>query len=371
MRPIRIIARGTAVLILATLAGCSASGQTAPPSSPGSIATPAGSAIGASPTGRAPTSPSPNASVGDAAGSIVYLGPVDGGAGIRIVGTDGTGDHWLFPDVKIPKDGWQAHADWSPDGTRLAFASDDPADPPGAEITRDLWVGDADGANARRVFDCVSPCLEAEEPAWSSDGRMLAFVTWGPQPASLAVLDLATGTISLILTVDHDPDAFRRPRWSQDGHRIVLEHQTWTGGEDDQIADSVIGIVDLDSASPRFTPITEPAMWATYPDWHPTEDRIVFSTRPWSELGDGPSNLYTIRPDGSGMTALTDFVSGQSRTVQPHWTPNGKQIIFTKVEGTGFGNPTMAVIDADGTGLRSATGDAWLFGTHPRLRPTP
>ena len=59
------------------------------------------------PTGRAPTSPSPNASVGDAAGSIVYLGPVDGGSGIRIVGTDGTGDHWLFPDVKIPKDGWR------------------------------------------------------------------------------------------------------------------------------------------------------------------------------------------------------------------------------------------------------------------------
>ena len=238
-------------------------------------------------------------------------------------------------------------------------------------------MGDADGANARRVFDCVSPCLEAEEPAWSSDGRMLAFVTWGPQPASLAVLDLATGTISLILTVDHDPDAFRRPRWSQDGHRIVLEHQTWTGGEDDQIADSVIGIVDLDSASPQFTPITEPAMWATYPDWHPTEDRIVFSTRPWSELGDGPSNLYTIRPDGSGMTTLTGFVRARAAPSSRTWTPDGKQIVFTKVEGAGFGNPTMAVIDADGRGLRSATASGGSsaptrgFARHPEGHPAP
>ena len=348
---------------------CSGGGATAPAPTP--AATPLGTPSPSVATTAKPV-PSPT-SIAVLPGEpwIVYLGPVEGGAGIRIIGTDGTGDRWLFPDVKIPKDGWQAHADWSPDGTRLAFASDDPADPPGGDITRDLWVGDADGANARRVFDCVAPCLEAEEPAWSPDGRMLAFATWGPQPASLAVLDLATGSISLIVTVDHDADAFRRPRWSPDGHRIVLEHQTWTGGADDQIVDSVIGIVDLDAASPRFTPITEPAMWATYPDWHPTEDRIVFSTRPWSELDDGPSNLYTIRPDGSEMTALTDFAKGQSRTVQPRWTPNGKQIIFTKIEGTGFGSPTMAIIDADGTGLRSATGDAWLFGTHPRLRPTP
>ena len=371
MRPDRVIARGTALLILASLVGCSASGQTAPPSSPGSIATPAGSAIGASPTGRAPTSPSPNASVGNAAGSIVYEGPIEGGAGIRIVGTDGTGDHWLFPDVKLPKDGWQVHPDWSPDGTRLAFAADDPADPPGTEFTRDLWVGDADGANARRVFDCVAPCIEAEDPAWSPDGRTLAFVTWGPQPASLALLDVAAGSVTMILTADHGPDGYRQPRWSPDGRRIVLEHQTWTGGADDKIVDSTIGIVDLDAPSPRFTPITDPATWATYPDWHPTGDLIVFSTRPWSELHDGPSNLYTIRSDGSGLTTLTDFSKGQSRAVQPTWTSDGTGIIFTKVEGTGFGDPTMASIDADGSNLRSATGGAGLFGTHPRLRPTP
>ncbi len=159
--------------------------------------------------------------------------------------------------------------------------------------------------NARRVFDCAAPCIEAEDPAWSPDGRTLAFVTWGPQPASLALLDVATGSVTMILTVDHDPDGFRGPRWSPDGRRIVLEHQTWTGGADDQIVDTAIGIVDLDAPTPEFTPITKPDMWATYPDWHPTEDRIVFSTRPWTELPDGPSRLYTIRPDGTELTPLT------------------------------------------------------------------
>ena len=50
----------------------------------------------------------------------------------------------------------------------------------------------------------------------------------------------------------------------------MLEHQTWTGGADDQIVDSTIGIVDLDAKTPAFTPLTTPEMWATYPDWHPT-----------------------------------------------------------------------------------------------------
>jgi hypothetical protein len=31
----------------------------------------------------------------------------------------------------------------------------------------------------------------------------------------------------------------------------------------------------------------------------------------------------------------------------------------------------MAVIDADGSGLRPATSFGRLFGTHPRRRPTP
>ena len=371
MRPFRTIIGSLATIVL--VAACAS----APATTPTPVAT-TPSPVFTSPTPTASQAPLPSVAASPAVtpvptgdGSIVYQGPVEGGAGIRIVGTDGIGDHWSFPDVTIPKDGWQAHPDWSPDGTRLAFAADDPADPLGTEITRDLWVGDPDGSNARRVFDCAAPCIEAEDPAWSPDGRTLAFATWGPQPASLALLDLATGSVSIILTIEHGSDGYRGPRWSPDGRRIVLEHQTWTGGADDRLVDTTIGIVDLDAKVPEFTPLTKPETWATYPDWHPTDDRIVFSTRPWTALKDGPSNLYTILPDGSGLAALTTFGPGETRAVQPTWLPDGSGVIFTAVEGTGFGDPTMAVINADGSGLRSATTSGPMFGTHPRLRPTP
>lgn len=374
MRQVRVLAAGTTVFMLATLVGCSASAPSVTPA-------PTESPAGAAPVESAATSPSPSAipsttSVGDAAGSIVYLAQIsqDGANGIRIVGTDGTADHWLFPDVKLPKDGWQVHPDWSPDGTRIAFAADDPVVAPGAEFTRDLWVGDADGANARRVFDCVAPCFVSDDPAWSPDGRTLAFVTWGgSNPATLSLLDLEAGSVTTIVSEQGPtPNGFLWPRWSPDGRRIVLEHQTWTGGADDHIVDSVIGIVDLDAKTPAFTPLTTPEMWATYPDWHPTRDLIVFSTRPWRELDDGPSNLNTITPDGTGLAALTDFGPGETRAVQPTWLPDGSGVIFTAVEPFGAADPTMmAVIDADGSGLRPATAFGRLFGTHARLRPTP
>ncbi len=303
---------------------------------------------------------------------IAYEGPIPGGSGNRLVKPDGTGDHWATPQVKLPKDGWQVHPDWSPDGTRLAFAADDPADPPGTEFTRDLWVSDADGSNARRVFDCAAPCFVADDPAWSPDGRTLAFVTWGDSNmAAMALLDLSTGTVTTVVA-DRNPSGFLWPRWSPDGRRIVLEHQTWTAGADEHIVDSTIGVVDLDARTPAFTPLTTPEVWATYPDWHPTDDLIVFSTRPWRELDDGPSNLYTIKPDGSGLAALTTFGRDETRAVQPTWLPDGSGIIFTAVTPYGAADPTtMAVIDADGSGLRSATTSGPLFGTHPRLRPTP
>ena len=375
----------TGLVLAALLVGaCSGSSPARPsptpsPSDAAPTTSPSSTAV---PTAAAAATPSPTP-IAVLAGEpwIVYEGPIEGGAGNRAVRPDGTDDHWLTPDVPLPSEGWQVHPGWSPDGTRLAFAADDAGDPAGSGCcgkgTRDLWVADADGTGAERVLDCTDPCTQTDHPAWSPDGRTLAFTRWDLVDGRgvhgrLALFDLATRTIRTVLTVKDDRDAFAWPRWSPDGRRIVVEMQSWSDTSSNaDLTGTAIGVVNVDDATPTWNQLTGLPTWATYPDWHPSQDLIVFSTRPWGDLPDGPSNLYTIRPDGSRLTEVTQFAKGESRAVQPTWTPDGRQIIFTKVEGTGFGSPTMMTILPDGTGMTSATASGPMFGTHPRLRPTP
>jgi Tol biopolymer transport system component len=289
---------------------------------------------------------------------IAYVGPIDGGVGIRVVRRDGTGDRGLTPGVPLRADGWQVHPDWSPDGGHLAFAADSDA------VTRDLWVAAADGTGPARVFDCVLPCMEADYPSWSPDGKTLAFEAFDARGndkvnARLSILDLDSGIARTIFTVTRDGDVVRRPRWSPDGHRLVFEIQHWSnGGPSASIRTSEI---DVMAASPAGhpSPLTRPSMLATYPDWSWADGRIVFATT------GGP--IFTIASNGSHLHHVTDSMGG---TVdQPSWTPDGKRIIFTTLGANGL--VTMATIRPDGSDQEAATTSGPMFGTHPRLQPLP
>jgi len=359
------------------LAACSSSSPAPGTTRPATSAS--GTATSASPNATS-TAPGTD-TVGDSDPWIIYEGPVvvpDGTerAGNRAVRPDGSGDHWVTPGVPLPvgnKDAWQVHPDWSPNGQRLVFAAADPRQS-AATLTYDLWVSDANGGHLDRVLDCQAPCLEANYPAWSPNGRSLAFTTFdlkGQDTVNIRidVLDLATHHVRTI-TRAAGTDNVTRPRWSPDGRTLVLEVQHWSNaGPTGKLTGTAIATVSVTDHVATATVITPWSMWATYPDWHPTQNLILFSTRPWSELDTGPSNLYTAKPDGSHSTQITHFTNGSTRATQPTFTPDGSHIIFTAVEGDGFGNPTMAEIALDGSGLTSATSSGPMFGTHPRLRP--
>jgi hypothetical protein len=68
---------------------------------------------------------------------------------------------------------------------------------------------------------------------------------------------------------------------------------------------------------PTPRPLTDWTTFAAYPDWSPTEDLIVFSTYDLGQRDGGsfadpspPSDLYTMRPDGTGVTQRTHNQSG-------------------------------------------------------------
>jgi hypothetical protein len=117
------------------------------------------------------------------------------------------------------------------------------------------------------------------------------------------------------------------------------------------------------------TVITPYDDFASTPDWSRSNGLIVFSINDYSDFQDSdkPSNLFTIKPDGTALTPVTHLGPGEARASQASWTPDGR-IIFTYVTGAQDREQNPAFINMDGSGMKVLTGlhDC----VHSRMRPT-
>lgn len=285
------------------------------------------------------------------------------GEKVILIRPDGTGRH--SPTADVP--GYsQSKADWSPDGQQLAFVVND------QQGTFDLWTVKADGTDAKQVLDCVDPCVWFDDPAWSPDGRSIAYSRMtddrGVGRATLEVVDPNTGVITVVLEAEAT-NFYAGTRWSPDGNSLVVEVAQRSGESvDDDVIGVSLSIVELGSTPAQVRPLTEPELFAVTPDWSPDGAIIVYSAL--AIAGAERGDLYTIRPDGTGgrrLTILSDSGGGASF---PSFTPDGLQINFTALLEPG-GEWVMATIPADGGDPSPATSDRYRPGTHARLRPIP
>jgi Tol biopolymer transport system component len=123
------------------------------------------------------------------------------------------GDLWVMEiggaPAQLTDDPWvEVDAAWSPDGTRVAYASDR------TDGRFDLWVRDLfDGTERRLTTD------GGRGPAWSPDGTEIAYSGgFGPE-GGLRVLDVASGQARTVRSGLNEPG---RPTWAPDGRSIVV-----------------------------------------------------------------------------------------------------------------------------------------------------
>lgn len=303
---------------------------------------------------------------------IVYQQGGSDGSSILLVQPDGPEPHLLFSHAE--------HPDWSPDGKLIAVVA------ALANNISEIWTVNADGTDDKQRVSCSGPpCTSFGGPAWSPDGTQLAFFRnlkpnvprYEDSQVAIEVLDVATGATRVVAMsprADTESIQYVGPRWSPDGTQIVFAvHSYPMPPTDENIVSSSIAVVKADGSevdSPRI--LTDPTLFAAYPDWSPDGQRIVFNTYPIGSFQDTKKaqNLYTIRPDGTELTQITHFGENDTRAIEPTWTPDGSRIIFVHVmpdANDPWGTRRIAFVDADGSNLE-VTG--W-FGTHPRLRPTP
>ena len=195
-----------------------------------------------------------------------------------------------------------------------------------------LYIANADGSNVRQLDRLRG---DKQAPNWSPDGRRVAF-RWVPSdyddPTPLLVLN-ANGTTAVDLTKTTGLAGWS-PSWSPDGRRLVTAAS--------RQGDATEGLYVMNADGTRVRRITPAGREAQYAAWSPAGDRIAFTY-----VEAGGFDLFTIRPDGSGLRRLTsDGARGQNNWAM--WSPDGTKIAWGRGE-------SVWVMNADGSEQRMAT----------------
>jgi len=236
--------------------------------------------------------------------------------------------------------------------TTVGFATGGPPLPPGTQLAfvRDgqIYLVDSDGTGVVRLSDGPDDA----DPAWSPDGRRMAFATArGQPPESTAIYVMDADGANLVRRTTA-PFA-QAPSWSPDGQWIVFAAYPpdWTPGSAGSM-DIFVTRADDDGTSPIN--LTDAPGFETHPAWSPDGTRIAFVSD-WVAY-DFTADIFTMAPDGSQRTQLTNgfgFGGSLVQYYQPAWSPDGQRLaVVTCLIGfETCAASTVSVMDADGSGL--------------------
>lgn len=222
----------------------------------------------------------------------------------------------------------------------------------------EVRVADYDGYNQFVVNRSSQPIMS---PAWSPDGKRLAYVSFENKKSQLVVQDLGSGARKVVASF---PGHNGAPAFSPDGSRLAF-----ASNQDGQLNIYVMG-----SNGGQATKLTSGAGNNTEPSWTP-DGRILFTSDrggspqvySMSASGGGASLVGSggksysgqVSSDGKTMVMISgdhvikqDLITGKIDTLSstfldesPSISPNGIMIIYSSTQGLG---KVLQLVSADG-----------------------
>ena len=173
---------------------------------------------------------------------------------------------------------------------------------------------------------------DVQTPAWSPDGRKLAFVSRRDGNSEIYVMN-ADGSAQENLT--QHPASDSHPSWSPDGRKLAFVSR--------RDGNSDIYVMNADGSGLRN--VTRTSSNDLDPAWSPGGRAIAFVRKTQKKCApsprDSPCNnyetyLYVVKGDGSGLRRLTTH---RAQVFNPSWSADGKTIRYGRYR-----------VQADGTG---------------------
>ena len=290
---------------------------------------------------------------------FVHFDPLLGNPLLFTVNPDGSHEHQVLT-AGCPR--------WSPDGTRIAAACVAGLAPRSSAAI----INPDDGSY--RVLPRTDPDrLETHCPVWSPDAERLACEAEGETDPSLnGVYTIRSADGGDLTRVTSNPGGVDIPGdYAPNGKRLVfarVDHPT---------DPAALGLYVVKVGHNRLRQITPPGtlVGESGGDWSPQGNEIVFSQR---VTPDALSSIWAVHADGTGLHEIPvraqPACGGPSSDpssrgcFQPHWSPDGKKIVFAR--GTSAGQDSnIYTVNADGTDLTQVThggaDESPDWGTHP------
>ena len=217
---------------------------------------------------------------------------------------------------------------WSPDGRKIAYA----ASTPGEGGSSHIWTVGVDPPSV--PMPLTSGDGSFEDPSWSPDGRTIAFAGGYSGSPSVIWVKNADGTGASSVRVEAGDRSLSQPAWSPDG-RLAFA-----------VSEPTSSIAYVDSAG-MWHQLTS-AVWPTFdqsPAWSTNGADIVFSRA-------------NLEPYSSGIWAVTAVPGGVARQLtattqsddHPASSTDGSNILFSRLQGaTGDGGDIYAVAAGGGS----------------------